>query len=77
MKIEISQPVSEESSNTEFHEKPPIANRVVECGQTDTTILIVVSHNFANAPKNNTANCVLHDLVYRGVSRRSFPFKIS
>jgi len=59
-----------------FHEKPSSANRVVECGETDTTKLIVVSSNFANASKHNTANCVLHDVVHRGISRRSFPFKM-
>ena len=35
-----------------FHESPSIGSRVVPCGQTDMTKLIVAFLNFANTPKS-------------------------
>ena len=34
-----------------FHENPSCGRRVVQCGRTDMTKLIVVFRNFANAPQ--------------------------
>ena len=39
-----------------FHENPSSGSRVVPCGQTNMTKLIVAFHNFANAPKNCSHN---------------------
>ena len=35
-----------------FHYNPPSGSRVVPCGQTDTTKLIVIFHIFVTTPKN-------------------------
>jgi hypothetical protein len=43
------------NSNVKFHQNPLSAIRVVPCGQTDMTKLIVAFRNFANVPKNVTA----------------------
>ena len=40
------------SSYIKFHQNPSSGSRVVPCGQTDMTNLIVVFRNFANEPKN-------------------------
>jgi hypothetical protein len=57
MKLEFSRKIFEKSSNIKFHENRCSRSRVVACGQTDewadTTKLIVVFRNFANAPKND------------------------
>ena len=39
--------------NIEFHENPSDGSRVVPCGRTDMTKLIVGFRNFANVPQNN------------------------
>jgi hypothetical protein len=51
MKPEFSQQIFEKTSNYKFHQNLSIGSRVVPCGQTDMTKLIVVFRNFANAPK--------------------------
>jgi hypothetical protein len=38
----------------EFYQNLSSGSRVVPCGQTDMTKLIVAFRNFANAPKNST-----------------------
>ena len=53
MKLEFSQRIFEEYSNVKFHENPSSGSRVVPCGGTDMTKLIVAFRNFANAPKHN------------------------
>jgi len=49
-------------SNITFHENTSSGSRVVPCGQTDMTKLIVALHSFANAFKNTdpcyTVQCV-------------------
>ena len=52
MKLEFSRQISEKSPNIKFHENPSSGSRVVPCGQTDMTKLIVAFRNFVNAPKN-------------------------
>ena len=43
--------IFEKSSCIRFNQNPSCGNRVVPCGQTDMTKLIVVFRGFANAPK--------------------------
>ena len=38
-------------TNSTFHQNPSIGSRVVACGQTDVTKLIVAFRNFAKPPK--------------------------
>jgi len=56
MKVEFSPQIFERYSNNKFHENPQSGSPVVPCrrtyGQTDMMKLIVVFHNFADAPKN-------------------------
>jgi hypothetical protein len=52
MKLEFSQQIFEESSNTKFYQNPSSGSRIVPWGQTDMTKLIAAFRNFANAPKN-------------------------
>jgi hypothetical protein len=54
MKLAFSQKIAETSRNTEFHENPPSVSRVVACGRTEITKLIVAFRNFANAPKKES-----------------------
>ena len=52
MKLQFPQQIFEKLSNNEFHEDPFSGSRVVPCGRTDVTKLIVAFCNFAKAPKN-------------------------
>ena len=61
MKLEFSGQIFEQSSNIKFHQNPPIGSRVVPCGQTDMTKLIVAFRNFANA-RNKPYTEALHDV---------------
>ena len=54
MKIELSKRIFRNYSNIKFHENPPVESRVVPCGRTDMTDLIVAFRNYANASQNNT-----------------------
>ena len=51
MKLVTSRQIFEKSSNIKFHENPSSESRVVPCGPTDMTKLIVAFRNFVNAPK--------------------------
>jgi len=72
MKREISQQIFEKHSNTKFHENPLIGSRDVPCGmrdermdeKTDTTKLIFVSRNCANAPKNTDPSPQWQPVIY-------------
>jgi len=55
MKLEIYQQFFEKYSNIKFRENPSSGSRVVPCGRTDMTKLIVAFRNFTNAPKNMAA----------------------
>jgi hypothetical protein len=59
MKLEFSRQILEIYSNIKFHENPSSGSRVVACGQTDMTKLIVAFRNFANAPQNTMDNTFL------------------
>jgi len=50
MKIEFSRQIFEKYSNVKFRENPCCGSRVVPCGRTGMTKLIVAFRNFANAP---------------------------
>ena len=52
MKLEFSRQIIENHSNIKFRENPFIGSRVVPCGRTDITKLIVAFRNFTNVPKN-------------------------
>jgi len=54
MKLEFSWQIFEKYSSIKFHENPSSGSRVVPCGRTDMTKLIVAFSNFANAPKKQT-----------------------
>ena len=49
MQLEFSRQFFEKYSNIKFHENPSSGSRVVPCGRTDMTNLIVALQNFANA----------------------------
>ena len=55
MKLEFSRKVFEKYSRIKFHENPSSGDRVVPCGRTDMTKLIVAFSNFANAHKKTTS----------------------
>jgi hypothetical protein len=52
MKLEFSRQIFEEYSDIKFQENPSSGRRVVPCGETDMTKVIVAFHNYAKAPKN-------------------------
>jgi len=60
MKLEFSRQTVEKYSNIKFHDNLSCGSRVVDCGRTDMTNLIVAFRNFANAPKMNIQSiCML------------------
>jgi hypothetical protein len=73
--LEFSRQVLEKYSNTKFHENPSIGSRVVSCGQTDMTKLIVALRNFANAPKMCPRYlCIIICYSYKNVGCKSLKF---
>ena len=52
MKLDFSRQIYEEYSDIKLHENLCSGRRVVPCGKTDMTKVIVVFHNYAKAPKN-------------------------
>jgi len=60
MKLELSRPIFEKSSNIEFYTDSPSQSRVVLCGETDERThmtLIFACRNVANASKNVLCVC--------------------
>ena len=53
MKFEFSLLIFQKVWNIKFYQNPASGSRVVPCGQTDMTKLIVAFRNFANAPNKN------------------------
>jgi hypothetical protein len=51
-KLEFYRQIFEKSSNIKFYRNPSSGSRVVPCGRTAMTQLIVAIRDFANAPKN-------------------------
>ena len=51
MKFEFSRHILEKVLNIKFRQNPSSGSRVVPCGQTDMTKVIVAFRNFTNAPK--------------------------
>ena len=47
----FSRQICEKVSNIKFHQNPSIGSRVVSCGQTDMTKLIVAFRSFVNVTK--------------------------
>jgi len=56
MKLEYSRKIFEKCSGIKFHESLSRGSRVVPCGRTDTSKLIVAFRNVVNAPKNEIRN---------------------
>ena len=54
MKLESSRHIFEKCSTIKFHENPSIESRVVPCGRTDMTKVIVALRDFANG----SINCI-------------------
>jgi hypothetical protein len=52
IQLEFSRQIFENFTNIKFHGNPTSGSRVVPCGRTDMTKLIVAFRNFANAPNN-------------------------
>jgi hypothetical protein len=52
MKLELSLQISDKYSHIKFYENLPSERRVVACGQTDMTKLIVALRSFTDAAKN-------------------------
>ena len=50
MKLEFSRQIFEKYPDIKFYENPFSGSRVLTCGRTDMTKLIVAFLNFANAP---------------------------
>jgi hypothetical protein len=44
------------NSNIKFHQTPSSGSRVVLCGRTAMTKIIIAFRNYANAPKNQQKN---------------------
>ena len=53
MKLEFSRRIFGKSSNNKFNQNPSSGSRVVPCGQTDVTKLIVAFRSFSNAPESH------------------------
>ena len=51
IKLELPRKIFENYSNIIFRENPSSGSRVVPCGKTDVTKIIVTFRNFANAHK--------------------------
>ena len=65
---EFSGQIFEKHSNIQFHENLSSGSRVVPCGLTDMTKLMVAFPNSANAPKNGSSvlysDCKLHNFTF-------------
>jgi len=57
MKLEFSRQIFKKYANIKLRENPSSGSRVVPCGRTDMTKLIVAFRSFANAPKVDKKNC--------------------
>jgi hypothetical protein len=63
IKLAYSLQIFEKSSNIKFHENQSSGSRVVPCGRTDMTKLLVASRNFVKAPKNGST--MIHVCIWR------------
>jgi hypothetical protein len=63
MGFEFSPQIFEKVLNVKFNQNPSIGSRVVPCGQTGMTKLIVAFRKFANAPKNTPAEKKIFNIV--------------
>ena len=63
MKLELYGQILEKYSNIKFCKNPSSKSRVVPCGRTDVTNLMVVSHNVASAPKTSSAAPCIYRLT--------------
>jgi len=63
IKLAYSLQIFEKSSNIKFHENSCSGSRVVPCGRTDMTKLIVAPRSFVKASKNGSA--MIHVCIWR------------
>jgi len=63
MIIETSRQNFEKYSNVKFYETLNSGSRVVLCGRTDKTKLIIICRKFANAPKNVYRHTIMTPFV--------------
>ena len=70
MRLEFSRQASEKFSNIKFHENPFGESRVVPCGRTDMTKLIVAFRNFPKTPTNTSihSHVFFHTYKYQPVN---------
>ena len=65
MKFKFSGHFFENVSNIKFNQSAYSGSRVVPCGQTDVTKLIVAFRNFANAPKNEKSEWEMNEKEWK------------
>ena len=53
MKLGFSRQISKKYANIKFHENPVIGARIIPCGRSDMTKLIVTLRNFTKEPNNS------------------------
>jgi hypothetical protein len=67
MKLKFSRQIFEKSSDIEFNQNPSSGSRVVPCGQTEKTELIVAFRDFVNVSKNSwlliSEDCSIYENV--------------
>ena len=64
MKLEFSRQIFGKSSNIKFNQNASSGSRLIPCGQTDMTKLIVAFRNFANAPESVTHVNAHYDTLF-------------
>ena len=73
MTVEFSRQTVEKSVNIKLHQNPSSGSRVVPCGRTDVTKLIVIFRNFVSAP--NKLLC-LETSVLADICPPLIPFRL-
>jgi hypothetical protein len=58
-----------EKSKIKFHQNPSSGSRVVPCGQTDMTKLIVAFRNCANTPKDHKHKAFMYSIYVKMMVR--------
>jgi hypothetical protein len=75
IKFEFPRHTFEKFSHIKFHENSSNGSRVVPCGQTDMTKLIVIYRNFGNAPNMKvwiSGNIFFESVIYYDCTKKGF-----
>jgi hypothetical protein len=72
MGLEFYRKVLEKHTKVKFHKNPSSGSRVVPCGQTEMTKIIVAFLNFASAPKTLAYTEVLINYVMKCIAKRRY-----